>query len=185
MRYSLDSLRQEVQEGRSFCYNFFWGHHLAKSGKMNSACFSQWWATHPFTEDEVTYVTAEQYMMAGKARLFQDDEMLAEILATRDPKTVKALGRKVKGFEQKAWGQNRYEIVKQGNLLKFSQHEVLKQYLLSTEDAVLVEASPYDKIWGIGLPADHPRAKHPQHWNGLNLLGFALMEVRDSLRQSS
>ncbi|WP_295221067.1 NADAR family protein [uncultured Chryseobacterium sp.] len=81
------------------------------------------------------------------------------------------------------WDEHKYEIVKQGNLLKFSQNEKLKEFLLSTEDKVLVEASPYDTIWGIGMPETNPKAGNPSEWNGENLLGFALMEVRDELKR--
>jgi ribA/ribD-fused uncharacterized protein len=120
--------------------------------------------------------------MAGKARLFNDHEILEQILKAETPNQAKSLGRKVRNFDPKIWNENKYEIVKQGNFLKFSQNEKFKEFLLSTDDTILVEASPYDKIWGIGMLETNAKAKDPTQWNGENLLGFALMEVRDELR---
>lgn len=122
-------------------------------------------------------------MMAGKAKLFDDQEVFKEILTAETPNQAKSLGRKVKNFDPKIWDEHKYEIVKQGNLLKFSQNEKFKEFLLSTNDKILVEASPYDTIWGIGMLETDPRAENPQQWNGENLLGFALMEVRDELKR--
>jgi ribA/ribD-fused uncharacterized protein len=81
------------------------------------------------------------------------------------------------------WNQHRREIVMAGNYQKFTQNTALREFLLTTGDRVLVEASPLDKIWGIGLAADHVDAPQPEKWPGLNLLGFALMQVRDRIRQ--
>lgn len=122
-------------------------------------------------------------MMAGKARLFGDEEMLEKIMAASDPRTMKKLGRQVRGFDQAVWEQYKYALVLQGNVCKFSQNPALGQFLLSTGEQILVEASPYDRIWGIGLSATDPRAQDPRQWRGRNLLGFALTEVRDILRQ--
>lgn len=120
-------------------------------------------------------------MMAGKARLFQDEATLAEILASREPKKAKELGRGVKGFVDSVWKAHCRRLVTEGNLDKFGQNLELKEFLLSTGSAVLVEASPYDRIWGIGLGEADPRAQHPGTWQGENLLGFALMDVRGQL----
>ena len=92
-----------------------------------------------------------------------------------------ALGRKVKNFDEKKWNETKYSIVFAGNLLKFSQDENLKDFLLSTKNDIIVEASPYDKIWGMGMSADDEFVENPTRWKGENLLGFALMEVRDEL----
>jgi len=92
------------------------------------------------------------------------------------------LGRQVKNYDDKLWLANRYEIVKQGNYHKFSQNKDLKTFLINTKDRVLVEASPVDPIWGIGMATDHKDVSNPEKWKGLNLLGFALMEVRDELK---
>lgn len=128
-----------------------------------------------------SYLYMEQYMMAGKAQLFGDEERRKDILACSDPKQIKALGRKVRGFDQAVWDKFKYSIVLNGNWCKFSQNRELREFLLSTGDSVLVEASPYDRIWGIQLSADAPEAQNPFGWRGENLLGFALMEVRDEL----
>ena len=130
-----------------------------------------------------SYLCMEQYMMAAKAELFGDKEIRDQILKCSDQKQIKALGRKVRGFEQKVWDKFKYAIVLLGNWHKFSQNRELREFLLSTGDSVLVEASPYDAIWGIRLAASSPEAQDPMKWRGQNLLGFALMEVRDELRR--
>ncbi len=121
-------------------------------------------------------------MMAGKAKLFNDHEILEQILKAETPNQAKSLGRKVKDFDLDIWKEHKYEIVKKGNFLKFSQNEEFQEFLLSTDNKILVEASPYDIIWGIGMLETDPNTKNPAQWNGENLLGFALMEVRDELR---
>lgn len=141
---------------------------------------SQWYSS-PFEIDGITYPTAEHWMMASKARLFADNESLNLILGTTDPSLAKAVGRKVKNFDDNIWKENCRRFVTEGNVAKFSQNASLKAFLLSTEDKVLVEASPYDRIWGIGVKATDPKALHPDTWEGQNLLGFALMDVRAEL----
>lgn len=176
-----DALLNEMQKGWRPKWLFFWGHQPAKNGSVTSSCFSQWWSGHSFIIDDVRYATAEHFMMAGKARLFKDAETLAAILKAKSAAVAKKLGRQVKGFEEARWLQARWDIVVQGNLAKFSQHSELQEFLLQTGDRVLVEASPFDRIWGIGMAATTDGAENPAQWNGLNLLGFALMEVRDRL----
>ncbi len=171
------ALSEAVARGERFDYRFFWKPTASPDGRVTDACFSQWWASE-FTVDGVTYTTAEQWMMAGKARLFGDDGTLAEILATHDPATVKKLGRKVRGFDDETWKRHRLDIVTEGNVAKFSQSPALRAHLAATGDAVLVEASPLDRIWGIGLGEESPDARDPRRWKGLNLLGFALMRAR-------
>lgn len=130
-----------------------------------------------------TYLCMEQYMMAAKAELFGDGKIRDQILKCSDPRQIKALGRKVRGFDQRVWDRFKYAIVLGGNWYKFSQNRDLREFLLSTGDSVLVEASPYDSIWGIRLSSSSPGAQDPMKWRGQNLLGFALMEVRDELRR--
>lgn len=122
-------------------------------------------------------------MMAAKAELFGDKEIRKEILNSSEQKKMKSLGRKVKNFDQDVWDKFKYSIVLNGNWCKFSQNRELREFLLSTGDNILVEASPYDSIWGIRISASSPEAKNPMKWRGQNLLGFALMEVRDELRR--
>ena len=100
-------------------------------------------------------------------------------------KEIKALGREIRDFDQEKWDERKYPIVLKGNIAKFSQNEPLKEFLLETGGAVLAEASPYDRIWGIRLAADDPLAMDPKKWKGENLLGFALMETRDHLRKTN
>jgi len=177
---SVSDLVALTASGQRPKYVFFWGHTPSADGSVTKSCFSQWWVA-PFTIDGHTYPTAEHYMMAGKARLFGDMEIHDKILQVRHPKQAKELGRKVKGFNEDKWLAHRFELVVEGNLAKFAQHAELKAFLLGTGRRVLVEASPVDRIWGIGMAGDDPNAEKPQKWRGLNLLGFALMEVRDRL----
>ena len=141
---------------------------------------SQWWPA-AFEEERVVYKTAEHYMMAGKAKLFNDKEIFERILSKISPKDVKDLGRQIKNFDATSWDQHKYQIVERGNYLKFSQNKELNHFLIQTGSKVLVEASPVDPVWGIGLAEDNAYAWEPAKWRGENLLGFALMEVRDKL----
>ncbi len=176
----VEALRERVNTGQHVSYLCFWGHRPRADGAISAACFSQWYAA-PFTVNGVRYATAEHWMMAEKARLFGDEVACVQILAKDDPGAAKAVGRTVRGFDDGVWNQHRFDIVVRGNLAKFGQHPPLRDFLLATGDQVLVEASPVDPIWGIGLAAADPRAQDPASWQGLNLLGFALMAVRDTL----
>ncbi len=120
-------------------------------------------------------------MMAEKARLFGDSLACDRVLAAPTPGAAKAVGRQIVGFDERLWLAQRFRIVVDANLAKFTQHRALGDFLANTGDRVLVEASPVDPIWGIGLAANDPGATDPFAWNGLNLLGFALMEVRARL----
>lgn len=161
----------------------FWGHHPHRSGKITKSCLSQWWSCS-FADRELqqSYTSAEQYMMVRKALLFEDEECMKAILHAESPQEVKALGRAVKNFDAGMWNEYKAEIVFRGNLLKFSQNPELREFLLSTGEKMIIEASPVDVIWGIGLTADNPDAPIPQNWQGENLLGFILMDVRAVLR---
>ena len=162
-------------------YLFFWGHTPKQKDVVDKSCFSQWYPA-AFEVAGDTYATAEHWMMAEKAHLFGSNDVRARILAAKHPAEAKKLGREVTGFDPLVWDAQKYDLVVTGNYHKFSQHAELQEYLLTTGDRVLVEASPVDAIWGIGLAADHPDALQPARWPGQNLLGFALMEVRDQLR---
>jgi ribA/ribD-fused uncharacterized protein len=159
---------------------FFWGHQPRPDGAIGPGCLSQWWPA-PFTEDGVTYPTAEHWMMAGKARLFDDKQGLAAVLAAASPKDAKGAGRAVRGYSDQAWAAARFDLVVAGNLAKFRQNPALAAFLSATRGKVLVEASPRDRVWGIGMEASHSDATRPSRWRGTNLLGFALMNVRDHL----
>ncbi|WP_083646887.1 NADAR family protein [Kitasatospora sp. CB01950] len=175
-----EQLVAAIASGSRPKYLHFWGHRPQPDGQIGSGSLSQWWPS-PFTVDGVEYATAEHWMMAGKARLFGDEESVPRILRARTPAEAKKLGRLVDGFDQDAWEAHRFELVVAGSVAKFGQDERLRDYLLRTGSRVLVEASPLDRIWGIGLAADDERANSPSQWRGLNLLGFALMEARARL----
>jgi ribA/ribD-fused uncharacterized protein len=156
----------------------FYGH--AVTDQITESCLSQWYPCE-FEEDGITYTSTEQYMMAEKAKLFGDEKIRREILNTVDPKKCKALGRKVKNFDKAVWDKNKEKIVRHGNAEKFMQNRELRNFLLSTGDKVLAEASPVDRIWGIGLGKNNPDALDPEKWRGQNLLGFALMNARNDI----
>lgn len=177
---SVPELRTLTAAGRQFKYLFFWGNHFQPDGSTGPGCLSQWWPS-PFVVDGMRYATAEHYMMIGKARLFGDDAIVARMLTAPHPGAVKALGRQVRGFDQATWDAHRFDLVVAGNLAKFGQHPDLGRYLSGTGSRVLVEASPVDRVWGIGLSATDPRAHDPAQWRGDNLLGFALMQARARL----
>ena len=104
------------------------------------------------------------------------------IIAAAHPSQAKNLGREVQGFTQSTWEQHRFDIVVRGNIAKFGQNPALKTFLLNTGHRILVEASPTDRIWGIGWSENDPQTQNPEQWRGLNLLGFALMVARSQLR---
>lgn len=165
-----DLTKQEIKDlNRDF--EFFYG-----------GTFSQWKRCR-FCENGIMFTSAEQYMMYHKAVLFDDLEIAKEILRTNHPSDIKKLGRLVKGFNQRIWDENKYRIVLNGNLLKFTQNPGLKVELLETGNRILVEASPYDDVWGIKLSEMDPRRYDPLNWRGKNLLGFALTEVKEVLRE--
>jgi ribA/ribD-fused uncharacterized protein len=177
---SKDELVLAVRKGFRPRYLFFWGHKPLPNNVIGPSCFSQWWPAR-FVVDEIEYLTAEHFMMAEKARLFEDYEVRNQILNAGSPKLAKQLGRNVRNFKDDVWQESRFQIVVRGNLEKFRQNRELRDYLLRSGNKVLVEASPVDRIWGIGLGQDDKRAKNPETWVGLNLLGFALIEVRQRL----
>ncbi|MDI9888319.1 NADAR family protein [Streptomyces sp. HNM0645] len=178
---SVEGLTRQVRNGGRVRYLHFWGHRPRPDGAIGAGCLSQWWPA-PFTVDGIEYATAEHWMMARKAHLFDDAEAEVRAVAAASPAQAKKEGRLVRGFSDAAWERERFGIVVEGNVHKFSQHPELSAFLLGTGERVLVEASPMDRIWGIGLAADDERANDPARWRGLNLLGFALMEVRERLR---
>lgn len=175
-----DRLVEVLASGARLEFLLFWGHRPSPSGVVTQSCLSQWFAA-PFVAEGKTFHTAEHFMMARKAQLFGQPDLADQILDAADPGKAKSLGRKVQDFNEEVWMQERWRIVVEGNLLKFGQNRRLASFLKGTGSSVLVEASPLDSIWGIGLDANSPNARNPAQWQGLNLLGFALMEVRDQL----
>jgi ribA/ribD-fused uncharacterized protein len=177
---SIEELRSAIATGVRVKYLFFWGHQPSNDGRITASCLSQWWPA-PFTVDGVRFGSAEHYMMWRKAMLFGDGATAERIVAAGHPRQAKELGRGVRGFDEDRWAAERFEIVVAASLAKFGQHPDLAGFLLGSAGRVLVEASPVDRIWGIGLAADDPRASDPARWQGLNLLGFALMRAREAL----
>ncbi|XP_067679581.1 uncharacterized protein [Haliotis asinina] len=154
-------------------FEFFYG---------NKSPFSQHYPA-TFTIEGVTFNCAEQYMMYQKAVLFKDEEYKKKIMSTSNPKEQKRLGRKVRNFDKKVWGQNCVGIVERANTAKFSQNQDLKKQLLATSPKLMVECSPRDRLWGIGLGRSNPKAWDTKTWRGKNLLGYALTAVRSRLEK--
>ena len=142
---------------------------------------SQWHKAR-FVVDGAEFNCCEQYMMAEKAAVFGDAEAHGRILAASNPKQQKAIGRQVRGFDEDVWNSVCRGIVYTGNLARFEQNAEMRAELLATGDKTIVEASPTDRIWGIGLAQDDDRALDPAQWQGTNWLGVALMQVRQTLR---
>lgn len=143
------------------------------------------WAPSEFTVDGIKYVTAEQYMMAMKAEYFGDTDTQAKIMATQSPSEQKSLGRLVAKFDAEAWNAVSRGFVYKANMAKFSQNKWCMEEMERTGDLEIVEASPYDCIWGIGLDANDVRALDKTQWRGTNWLGEVLMKVRKDLRDNS
>lgn len=181
MTYDIDWIKKKFTSGETIKYIFFWGHLNKDNAEVGNFIFSQWFHA-PFTLDNIEYKTSEHWMMANKAKLFGDNETFEKIIRVDKPGEAKELGRQVRNFDQLTWDKQKYEIVRAGNIHKFSQNQKLKNYLINTGDRVLVEASPVDTIWGIGLTRDAKNIDNPHTWRGLNLLGFSLMDTRDNLR---
>lgn len=179
LKYTIGGLMLAVDSYFYDDFIYFWKHDEEK-GKITKACLSQWYPSI-FIVDGVTYNCAEQYMMAEKARIFGDEVIRAKILATSDPSAIKKLGRLVSNFDAEVWDEKCIDVVYNGNLNKFGQNKKLKDYLLSTGKSTFVEASPYDKIWGVGKSAEEEDINIPHFWKGENRLGFILMEVRETL----
>lgn len=184
---NIDARRQQliaqVAAGFQPDYLFFWSHR-PKPGGVTKSCLSQWHEGSPFTVDGVTYRSAEHFMMAHKARVFGDKDVEARIIATMattSPRDVKALGRSIKGFDKKVWDEEGFSGVVQGNIAKFSQNLDLRDFLMGTIGRTLVEASPDDNIWGVGLAEQDARVLNPTQWLGPNQLGFAIMDARDTI----
>ena len=150
-------------------FMFFWGGE-----------FSQWYPSN-FTVDGIEYNCAEQYMMQQKAKLFGDSEMESKIMGTSDPRKQKQFGRQVKGFDKDKWGAIAFDVVKKANIAKFSQNPHLTKPFEISKGKEIVEASPYDTIWGIGLHETDERAWNKENWQGTNWLGKVIMEVRKEL----
>ncbi|WP_312271599.1 NADAR family protein [Pseudomonas sp.] len=143
--------------------------------------FSNWYRSE-FKVKEISFVCVEQFMMFCKAKLFKDDAAAERILAAEHPRAHKNLGRSVSGYNDAIWNSRRLSIVTHGCYAKFTQNEDLLQALLETGETMLVEASPYDRVWGVGLGENDPRIEDPRNWKGTNLLGQALFKTRERIK---
>lgn len=177
-RYNIKWLIDNFEQGENFETLFFWGHSKKLNDAAGKYCLSQW-AESAFIVNNITYKTSEHWMMAQKALLFEDNISFMKILESENAWEAKKIGRYILGFDEIEWVKRRFEIVKIGNIHKFNQNSIFLDYLLQTGNRILVEASPIDQIWGIGLSQDDPEIENIYAWCGQNLLGFALMEVRD------
>ena len=155
-------------------YVFFWG---------NSDIYSNWFKSK-FEMDGIIFENSEQAMMYEKALLMNDQSSANEILKTRNPRVIKELGRAIKPWNQKLWDEQKFDIMVKVLTCKFKDPILAKQ-LLSTGIRIIVEASPYDKIWGIGMSENDEGVEDQSNWKGQNLLGEALMYVRQLITKSS
>ena len=181
MRYHLSWLIDKFDKGEYPEVILFWGHVNDKHTRQGEYMLSQWYPS-PFSVNEIVYKSAGQWMMARKALLFGDREAYRKILEADRPDQVRCFGTDIENFDETKWSEWKYEIVREGNFHKFNQNKKLRSFLMSTGDAVLAEANPFDKVWGIGLSADAKYVQDPYAWEGTNLLGFALMEIREYFR---
>lgn len=179
--YDINWLIEKLESGEKLKYIFFWGDTSPSNGEIGKSCLSQWFES-PFTVDGITYTTSEHWMMAHKALLFGDQHIFDQIINSKKPGEAKELGRQVRNFDEQTWNEHKQDIVRLGNIHKFNQHPQLADYLLKTGNRILVEASPIDPIWGIGLAEDDKDIENIYAWRGQNLLGFALMATRDFLK---
>lgn len=139
------------------------------------------WYLSDFSINGISFTSMEQYMMYQKAVCFQDENIAEQILATKDVAKIKELGRCVSGYNDQYWNGVRQIIVYEGLFAKFTQNELLKKQLKDTQDAILAECAVKDRIWGIGLSMNDSNRLKPELWKGQNLLGFALMMVRNKI----
>ena len=139
------------------------------------------WYSSPFKIGDKQFSSAEQYMMYRKALCFKDEETAKKIMGTEDVRLIKALGREVHDYVDSIWASQREEAVYEGLLAKFKENPELKERLLSTGDTLLAECALNDRIWGIGLSMKDVERLDPDKWRGMNLLGKALMKVREAL----
>jgi ribA/ribD-fused uncharacterized protein len=161
----------------STTFIYFWKHDEIPYGVFCN------WSPHSIQIDEITFATAEHALMFGKAILFKDEEASKKLITSKDPKEAKSIGRTVKDFDEQIWDQHKFTIMCKVLLAKVNQHKIIKDLLLTTQDATIVEASPLDDIWGIGLGAKKAALVGPSKWKGQNLLGKAWEYVRNEIKK--
>lgn len=183
MKYNVDY----VKENKDKDFISFWGvkDHKDKYRFLSNFYPCQIEVTHFDSKQVKKFKSSEQLFMYKKAILFEDFKVADTIFKVNkdSPQFYKNQGRKVKGFDEDTWNENKYDLMKATLYEKFSQNTYLKKWLLNTGNSILVETSPFDRIWGIGLKNTDSGWKNVDRWKGENLLGFCLMEVRDDLNK--
>ncbi|GEM50598.1 NADAR family protein [Empedobacter brevis] len=180
--YTINWLIEQYENGKKLDFIYFWGHSSKYHEEVGKFCFSQWFPSE-FVVNGKLYKSAEHWMMSQKAILFNDIKSFEAVLQTDSPKIAKEIGRNVKHYNNEIWDTVKYKIVVAGNFHKFYQNEKIRDFLLNTAEKIIVEASPEDTIWGIGLAEENKEINNLYLWRGENLLGFVLMEVRNILKQ--
>lgn len=171
-------------------FTFFWSGPFSQWAPSNFTADLSPWASDSFKEElelwgiplKTQFNTAEQFMMCGKAVIFEDKDFYEIILNSDDPEEQKAAGRQIRNFDKTVWELHAKDIVYAGSYAKYTQSDYYKSELLKTGDTLIVEASPEDKIWGIGLRKEDPRCKNPDLWQGTNWLGEVLTKVREDIK---
>lgn len=147
---------------------------------QNNSPFSNWYPVK-FQLQGVNFQNSETAFMWLKANHFGDKGIADQILASQDPRAVKALGRQIKNYVEADWNNVRFNVMYVVNKAKFEQNPDLEGLLIDTGYKTIAEASPYDLVWGIGLLPKDPLAQNRTNWKGLNLLGEVLMKIRSEL----
>lgn len=143
--YTIENLIERIKTGDQLVYLYFWGHRHDATQPIGKSCLSQWFKS-PFVIDGITYATAEHYMMAAKAQLFNDNVALEKIRCSTDPAEVKKLGRQIVGYSDDVWQAHRFDVVKRANLAKFSQNENLRTFLRNTNVQVKFDIAHFKKV---------------------------------------
>lgn len=172
---------------RDIHYIPFWGGVPDIKGVLDDSCLSNWFYRDMVYQGQ-TFLTAEHAMMWSKAKFFNDHDAMQRILKVKTPREAKMIGREVRNFNQHRWTEESYQIVADVVRAKFlsAGNEDLKAYLLNFPDnTIFIEASPYDKIWGVGMDRNHANIFNPDQWLGDNKLGFILTELHRTLTEKA
>lgn len=172
-RYAPKRRKQKVKKGTKTTDKLF----------LFYKCWPSQYSAHSFVIDEEEYVSVEQYVMAEKAKLFNDMEARESIMATKRPDCANSIGRKIYRYDEETWARHREDIVYEGNYAKFTQNEEVYQSLMETDGLLLAQANPYDTVFGIGLGLHDPNSTNSKKWRGQNILGNILTDIREELKR--
>lgn len=173
-------LREQLQAGVKPWFLQFYRPN-APLGKIDKACLSLWYSC-TFEVDGIKYDSIGQFLMAEKARVLGDEEVRSQIIQLRHRDEIDKVGNDIWSRKAEAWDKQMFHLAVKGNLAKFEQNPSLRSFLLETQNRILVETDPNDLIWGIGLKEGQREIQNPDLWPGSNLMGFALMVVRDKIQ---